>query len=84
MSDFDKWAFEQCVLNGDTLTGVKGEDGNNKYFVANKTGEKFFLKGCQKCGGCEVDAMTPRTVYSCGSSDYDQREGTFIRGAECV
>ena len=32
---------------------------------------------CPKCGAPEVDANTPRTVYACGSSDYDQRPGTF-------
>lgn len=34
---------------------------------------------CPSCGAPEVDAMTPRTVYACGSSDYDQRPGTFDR-----
>ena len=34
-------------------------------------------EGCPACGSPEVDAMTPRTVYDCGSSDYDQRPGTF-------
>ena len=32
---------------------------------------------CPKCGAVEVDAITPRTVYACGSSDYDQRPNTF-------
>jgi hypothetical protein len=32
---------------------------------------------CPVCGAPEVDAMTPRTTYACGSSDYDQRPGTF-------
>jgi len=32
---------------------------------------------CPACGAAEVDALTPRTVYACGSSDYDQRPGTF-------
>ncbi len=34
-------------------------------------------EGCPSCGSPEADAMTPRTVYACGSSDYDQRPGTF-------
>lgn len=38
---------------------------------------------CPKCGESEIDAMTPRTVYACGSSDYDQRPGTFEQGAGC-
>jgi hypothetical protein len=33
--------------------------------------------GCPRCGAPEVAAETPRTVYACGSSDYDQRPGTF-------
>ncbi len=32
---------------------------------------------CPVCGAPEVDAMTPRTVYACGSSTYDERPGTF-------
>ena len=38
---------------------------------------------CPECGSPEVDAGTPRTVYSCFSSDYDQRPGTFIKGSAC-
>lgn len=41
------------------------------------------MSKCQECGSDEVDANTPRTVYSCGSSDYDQRPGTFIQGPGC-
>ena len=32
---------------------------------------------CPICGSPEVEAETPRTVYACGSSDYDQRPGTL-------
>lgn len=32
---------------------------------------------CPNCGAQEVAAATPSTVYACGSSDYDQRPGTF-------
>jgi len=38
---------------------------------------------CPKCGAIEVDAMTLRTVYECGSSDYDQRPNTFVQSAKC-
>lgn len=38
---------------------------------------------CPVCGKPEVDAYTPRTVYACGSSDYDQRPGTFKKGEKC-
>ena len=38
---------------------------------------------CPKCGAVEVDAMTPRTVYACGSSDYDQRPNTFSQSEQC-
>ena len=38
---------------------------------------------CPKCGAEEIDAMTPRTVYACGSSDYDQRPNTFKQSEEC-
>jgi len=33
---------------------------------------------CPECGAIEVALNTPRTTYACGSSDYDQRPGTFI------
>ncbi len=32
---------------------------------------------CPECGAEEIEASTPRTVYACGSSDYDRRPGTF-------
>jgi hypothetical protein len=35
--------------------------------------------GCPICGEPEVEANTPRTTYGCGSSDYDQRPGTFVQ-----
>ena len=38
---------------------------------------------CPKCGSVEVDSMTPRTVYKCGSSDYDQRPNTFNQTDKC-
>ena len=39
---------------------------------------------CPYCGWKEVDAMSPRTVYECGSSDYDQRPGTYLQSERCV
>lgn len=39
---------------------------------------------CPKCGATEVDSMTPRTTYFCGSSDYDQRPGTFKQSDDCL
>jgi len=38
---------------------------------------------CPECGANEVEAYTPRTVYSCDSSDYDRRPGTFYQGKDC-
>jgi hypothetical protein len=32
---------------------------------------------CPVCAAPEVPASTPRTTYSCGTSDYDQRPGTL-------
>jgi hypothetical protein len=43
---------------------------------------KFNLK-CTKCGAVEIDSMTPRTTYACGSSDYDQRPNTFSQSEQC-
>lgn len=39
---------------------------------------------CPHCGMPEVEAMTPRTVYRCGSSDYDRRPGTLKLSEECL
>lgn len=39
---------------------------------------------CPKCGSFEVESMTPRTTYSCGSSDYDQRPNTFRQSVQCA
>lgn len=41
------------------------------------------MSGCPECGSAEVDAMTPRTVYACESSDYDQQPGTFKQSEKC-
>ena len=38
---------------------------------------------CPNCGAMEVDAMSPRTIYECGSSDYDQRPNTFKQSEGC-
>jgi hypothetical protein len=38
---------------------------------------------CPKCKAKEAESMTPRTVYECGSSDYDQRTGTFKQSIKC-
>lgn len=38
---------------------------------------------CPKCGKEEIAVNTPKTVYACGSSDYDQRQGTFIQSDDC-
>lgn len=38
---------------------------------------------CPKCKSIESDSMTPRTTYECGSSDYDQRPGTFKQSDNC-
>ncbi len=38
---------------------------------------------CPVCTEPEVEASGPRTVYACGSSDSDQRPGTFKLGPRC-
>ena len=83
-NDFDSWAFEQCVTNGHEIKGIKGSSGVNVKYINTTTKEEFSLGDkCPECGECEIEASTPRTVYSCGSSDYDGREGTFTKGENC-
>jgi len=38
---------------------------------------------CPKCGMEEVSALHPRTLYACGSSDFDRRPGTFWQSPGC-
>ena len=38
---------------------------------------------CQECGSEEIESLSPRTLYACGSSDYDQQPGTFHKGSKC-
>jgi hypothetical protein len=38
--------------------------------------KEFECQNCPKCGAPEVPEESPRTRYACGSSDYDQRDGT--------
>lgn len=38
---------------------------------------------CPECGAEEIEAGTPRTKYACGSTNYDGRPGTFVRGTGC-
>ena len=61
-------------VTNDIFNAINGTN----LIVQNNEGGK-----CPKCGGVEVDAITPRTIYDCGSSDYDQRPNTFIQSDEC-
>lgn len=38
---FDDWAFEQCVLKGHTIVGIKNNQGVNINFKNLTTGELF-------------------------------------------
>lgn len=51
--------------------------------IADTAHDKLDGCNCPKCGAVEVGAMTPRTVYDCGSSDYDQRPNTFHQSDTC-
>ena len=39
---------------------------------------------CPFCGAPEVERFHPRTQYACGSSDFDQRPGTFKQSDYCA
>jgi len=39
---------------------------------------------CPNCGAPEVDWCGAETHYKCGSSDYDQRPGTFNQSINCA
>ena len=38
---------------------------------------------CPECHSPEIDNNSPETKYQCGSTDYDQRPGTFKKGENC-
>ena len=38
---------------------------------------------CPWCGALEIESDSPRTTYSCGSSCYDQRDGTWQQSTLC-
>jgi len=38
---------------------------------------------CPVCGAHEVPFKNPATKYACGSTDYDQRPGTFRQAPTC-
>lgn len=38
---------------------------------------------CPKCKAPEIEALTPRTFYECGSSEYDERPETFKQSYNC-
>ena len=40
---FDKWAFEQCVINGHRIDSIKDSKGENIKWVNQTTGEEFQL-----------------------------------------
>lgn len=54
------------------------EEEDKELMTANYVRER-----CPECSAIEIHAWTARTVYECGSSDYDQREGTFKQSDEC-
>lgn len=51
--------------------------------VGKREGETARELHCPICGAPEIYAETPRTVYACGSSDYDGRPGTFRWAEKC-
>jgi hypothetical protein len=62
---------ELCIRKGWDKTWSQAEPSDDP------VPEPSERQKCPNCAAPEVDASTPRTVYACGSSDYDQRPGTF-------
>jgi len=63
------------------------KDGSPKHPLYCKSDTRFvpYYGGekCPSCGANEVCERTPRTIYACGSSDYDQRPDTFKKSVRC-
>jgi hypothetical protein len=89
--EIESWLLHQAAINCDICDGVKGivcGELVNVAYIARKSGARInviYSPGdtCPVCGSSEVDEYSPRTLYACGSSDYDQRPGTFVRGDNC-
>ena len=47
-------------------------------------GINYNKKFCPVCGAKESRQLRSRTKYECGSSDYQQRKGTFKKGKKCI
>ena len=41
------------------------------------------VKKCPNCNSEEIDSITSRTVYSCGSSDFNQTPDSFMQSDKC-
>ncbi len=39
--EFDEWAFVQCVIQGDRIEAIKGDDGINIDWINTTTQELF-------------------------------------------
>lgn len=87
---FDIRLSEVAIGNIEKLTkrkeqGVLGGSGDDREVVhaPKHIREAMDGAGCPKCGAGELPHPHPRTLYACGSSDYDGRPGTFTQGLAC-
>lgn len=87
------WMCEDCIgkKEPELYQNLKSDGDfkvSNDIMEAIKDDIPLMDKNCdgEKCPVChseEVSALTARTVYACGSSDYDQRPNTFRQSDKC-
>lgn len=75
--------MEAPVFQRDNQTVGQSDNGKEDGREEAQNAQEGAGDRCPRCGAEEVSALTPRTVYGCGSSDYDRRPGTFKQGASC-
>jgi hypothetical protein len=75
--------FYDNIYEGKNTLGFKAEANTYAERIVKLFAIHVAACCCPKCGAHEVDAMTPRTIYKCGSSDYDQRPNTFKQTIKC-
>ena len=76
------FTYYKDVVNGENInTGVKCVETGEQFYFDIKEEHSIV---CPKCGRPEISSNTLRTVYLCGSSDYDQRPGTFNESIPCL
>jgi hypothetical protein len=81
MKDLQEMYFDSFfdLVDAGELIGVPGEGVDQVDGDPDEDG----AERCPFCGSVEISSDSPRTTYGCGTSCYDQREGTWQQSSLC-